>query len=89
MKVYAIHTGCRFEGGGVKEIFAEKDNAIKFALMEVEENNKQAVRIHESDEFVFKEVPKDEYSIDGIDSGVVKMWQSPIDEIIIYEYEVK
>ena len=82
MKVYAIYEGCRFEGGGVQEIYAEKEKAIKFALMLVEQKNKRAARIHKKDEeWKFKE-----QEASGI---VVKCWQNPIDEIIIYEYEVK
>ena len=82
MKVYAIYEGCRFEGGGVAEIYAKKEKAIKFALMLVEQKNKRAAEIHKEDkDWQFKE-----QEAQGI---VVKCWQNPIDEIIVYEYEVK
>ncbi len=84
-KVYAIHTGSIHEGGGVQEIYKDKDNAIKFALMMVVEKNKKVVEIHGEDtDFMFIEI-----SYDFPMGSVIKCWQSCIDEIIIYEYDLK
>lgn len=84
-KVYAIHEGCRFEGGGVTEIYADKEKAIKFALMKVEQERIQTAQIHadEPEEWEWKEI-KFTYP----ESKVVKLWQNPIDEIIVYEYDL-
>lgn len=85
-KVYAIHTGCKFEGGGVREIYSDKENAIKFALMLVEQEKEQVIKIHEEDapNWEWKEVP-----VFNHDGHIVKLWQNPVDEIIIYEFELK
>lgn len=86
MKVYAIYTGCIWEGGSVREIYADKENAIKFALMLVEEKNKWVKIIHseeieDGEDWDFKE-----QEAQGM---VVKCWANPVDEIIIYEYDLK
>lgn len=85
-KVYAIHEGCKFEGGGVVEIYADKETAIKFALMLVEEKKQWTSKVHEDDpeNWEWKEI-----LITYPDSKAVKVWQNPVDEVIVYEYDLK
>ena len=88
MKVYALYTGCRFEGGSVSEIYAEKESAIKFALMLVEKENNDIKRKHDNDEWEYDD-EEWEYKEQSAQGMVIKCWQNPIDEIIVYEYELK
>jgi len=83
MKVYAIHTGCKYEGGITREIYADKENAIKFASMLVEEFKKRDARI-----WTWEEIPGGWEEISAHDE-IIKAWQSPLDEIVVYEYELK
>lgn len=82
--VYAIYSGSVYEGGGVIEIYADKEKAIKFAIMLVEKEKKSTERIHKKD--MNSEYWKWSEKENG--GSIVKCWANPVDEIIVYEYNL-
>ena len=84
MEVFAIHEGCRFEGGRVTEIYSTEEKAIKFALMRVEHKKQEVLQIWEEDADDW-----DWNEVENHGEHIVKMWQNPVDQLIIYKYEVK
>lgn len=78
MKVYALYAGCRFEGGNVAGIYSTPEKAVRAALKRLKAERKQSIRIDGED--TWEEVVK---------GDSIKIWQSDLDEIIVYEYTVK
>lgn len=84
-QVYAIHVGCKYEGGGVVGIYLGKESAIDAALKILEEHKKQTLLIHGDDahNWRWKEINLSEKYDSKL---VIKLWQNPVEEIIVYEY---
>lgn len=81
MKVYGVYRGCRFEGGNIVDIFDSAEKAIALALKLLKIERKQSIRIEGED--TWEEV------VNKWNDSIVKIWQSDLDEIIVYEYKVK
>lgn len=90
-KVYAIYEGCVHEGGGVQEIYADEEKAIKFALMLVEEKNAKTMTMWENNRpfretQIFKEDLASNYDFPIY---FVKRWINHHNEIVVIPYELK
>lgn len=81
MKVYALYSGCRFEGGNVDAIYSTPEKAMIAALKMLKAERKQSLRVMGED--TWGEV------VNKWNDSIIKIWQDDIDEIIIYEYDVK
>lgn len=86
-EVYAIHQGCIWEGGGVSEIYGDKEKAIKFALIELEEQKKLSEsmwRHHPEgkERFTWKEKVMEE------NEDIVRSWDNGVNEIVIYKHKL-
>ena len=80
MKVYALYRGRIFEGGSVINIYSSKVKAVRAALILLRKERKACERVKEEDTW--------EEAVNTNDF-IIKIWQSDLDEIIIYEYQVK
>jgi hypothetical protein len=83
--VYAIHEGSQWEGGGVSEIYGEKEKAIKFALMKVEEKKQNDAELNKETWPYYKPWEKLEYESNEF---FIMGWANYIEEVCIYKYEV-
>lgn len=81
MKVYGLYYGCRFEGGNVCDVYATPEKALKAALKLLKHERAQDIKVFGQDSW--------EETINKWNTNVIKIWRGELDEIIIYEYEVK
>lgn len=81
MKVYALYTGCRTEGGNVVNIYSTIEKAIMAALALLKKERKQEIKVMGKDSW--------EEAIDKYNDSIIKIWKCDLDEIIIYEYKIK
>ena len=81
MKVYGLYYGCRFEGGNVCCVYGTIDKALEDAQELLKHEREEDIRVLDEDKW--EEVE------DTRNPSIIKIWQSDLDEIIIYEYEVK
>lgn len=78
--VYAIYSGCKFEGGGVKALYKNRDDARKGAAEMAAKKQKDTELVHADDPD-----EGEEYRWLKIDDD---SWENCIDEIRVLEYQV-
>lgn len=83
MKVYVLIAGCRFRGGEIVNVYNYGKNAIAQGEIMLKEKLKNAKE--QGREILYE----NKWQEVTPEDNVLKAWQSPIEEIIIYEYEVK
>ena len=81
--VYLIHEGSVHEGGETTEVYGDEEKAIKFALMKVEQRNREDIERNRTWRDPFEEVEKEYYG-----EFFIRAWSNKYDEICIYKYEV-
>lgn len=84
-KVYAIYSGCKFEGGGVECMYRDKEAAIKMGTMRFVEEDKASRKIHhdEPEAWAWKEIKE------AIGGSIIKLWGNVVSEISVIEYDLK
>lgn len=78
--------GSIWEGGCTREIYADKEDAIKFAYMLVNEQIEERKKMWDDleDQDMFPQWTEKEAS-----ERIIKRWDNSTDEIYILEYELK
>lgn len=84
--IYVIYEGCFHEGLYASEFYRDKERAIKFALIRLEERKNEFKRIHgkheegewENCRWAFKENHK---AYELSQGNVILCWQNCIDEV--------
>lgn len=84
-KVFAVYSGCIYEGGGVDRIYKNQEDAVRYATQMFVERNEESKRIHSDkpEEWAWYEVEEI-----PVISSRVKHWKNLVDEIIVYEYKL-
>lgn len=89
-RVFALYSGCTYEGGGVTELYAKYEDIEAVALKKVAEENKHAREIHsdEPDKWGWQESKLRRIAQPG-DSFTVRRWHNLVEEIEIISYVIK
>jgi hypothetical protein len=92
MEVYGIHTGSIHEGVGVHTpLYLNKETAIFEAIKMVEVNQNQVKRIHGDNKNAIKNYSYKDTLTGNEDKfmpDIVFCWQSTIEEVIVYKYQI-
>lgn len=81
MKVYGVYSGCVYEGGGVGEMFLQKDKCIEACKKLVRKEQRMQDRIYKN-EPLWK--PKKWTKVKDVDN----YWSNRMDCIFVQEFEV-